>query len=422
VVVIGLCSFLLAALPNSAPRLVFLEAHYDGKGGIDGLDDVEGVAVSPDGKHVYVVSQTDSAIVTFQRDATSGKLTFMESLFDGGVDGIGTTVDGLLGANSVAISPDGKHVYVTSGHDNSVAAFARNDLNGQLYFVEMERNGANGVTGLGAPVSVTISADGKNVYVASYIDNAIAAFSRNVTTGRLNFLEAKFDDQAGVDGLDGAQYVAVSPDGKSVYVVGGFEHGLAVFLRSPTTGNLAFVEALFDGGLDGTGATIDGLSWPNAVAVSPDSKNVYVASSGDDAVAVFKRRPATGRLDYLEMVQEGVDGVEGLFHVVDLALSSDGLYLYTATHYGNSLAMLSRNPHSGRLSFIDAVFDDDGGVDGLTDGRCVAVSHNGISVYAGGDEDAVAVFLVSHLGFYEANPPEAAEEASSFESGRKVAR
>ena len=34
----------------------------------------------------------------------------------------------------------------------------------------------------------------------------------------------------------------------------------------------------------------------NAVAISPDGKNVYVASSRSDAIAVFRRNARTGRL------------------------------------------------------------------------------------------------------------------------------
>ncbi len=44
--------------------------------------------------------------------APDGKLNFVEVLKDGAKDGAGNTVDGLTRSGSVAVSPDGKHVYV----------------------------------------------------------------------------------------------------------------------------------------------------------------------------------------------------------------------------------------------------------------------------------------------------------------------
>ena len=38
-----------------------------------------------------------------------------------------------------------------------------------------------------------------------------------------------------------------------------------------------------------------GLDAPRALAVSPDGASVYVASSGDDAIARFKRNTTNGR-------------------------------------------------------------------------------------------------------------------------------
>ena len=36
-----------------------------------------------------------------------------------------------------------------------------------------------------------------------------------------------------------------------------------------------------------------------AIAISPDGRDVYVASGGSDAIAVFARNPATGALTQL---------------------------------------------------------------------------------------------------------------------------
>nr|MDZ8048014.1 beta-propeller fold lactonase family protein [Nostoc sp. DedQUE02] len=58
---------------------------------------------------------------------------------------------------------------------------------------------------------MTVSPDGKYLYVAGYDDSAIAVFERDTTTGQLSFVEVQKDDTNGVDGLASAASVTVSP-------------------------------------------------------------------------------------------------------------------------------------------------------------------------------------------------------------------
>ena len=117
-----------------------------------------------------------------------------------------------------------------------------------------------------------------------------------------------------VGGLDGADSVAVSPDGKHVYVAGYDEAAVAVFSRYETTGEVTFVEALKDGQ-----GGVDGLYGVATVIVSPDGGHVYAAAFGDDSLAVLERNPVTGELTYLERHVDGVSGVDGLFEPYDVA-------------------------------------------------------------------------------------------------------
>jgi DNA-binding beta-propeller fold protein YncE len=87
--------------------------------------------------------------------------------------------------------------------------------------------------------------------------------------------------------------VAVSPDGKSVYVASGGS-AVARLNRNTTTG--AITQPAGSAGCvseDGTGPCADGhgLVNPSGVAVSRDGKSVYIASYGSNAVARFNRAP-----------------------------------------------------------------------------------------------------------------------------------
>ena len=98
-----------------------------------------------------------------------------------------------------------------------------------LTFVEVQRDGVGGVDGLDGAISVTISPDGKHLYAAGGGDDAVAVFSRNTTTGALTFVEKQQDSDRGVDGLDGAISTTVSPDGMHLYAAGVRDNAVAVF-------------------------------------------------------------------------------------------------------------------------------------------------------------------------------------------------
>jgi 6-phosphogluconolactonase (cycloisomerase 2 family) len=320
-----LAPLLLVVLPTSAAFLSFVEIQRDGIGGVDGLLATYSTAISPDGKHIYAAGLEGLAV--FSRNAATGKLTFAQVLKDG-VGG----VDGLAGAHTTVVSSDGKHVYVASETDNAVAVFSRNATTGALTFVEVQKDGVGGVDGLAGIQSVFISPDGKHVYIAGNTDNAVAVFSRNATTGALTFVEVQKDGVGGVDGLDLATSVTVSPDNKHVYATGILS--VAAFSRNTSTGVLSFIEFKRDdsGGVDG----LNGAAW---VTTSPNGQHVYIAGGNDNAVAVFSRNATTGALTFVEVQKDGIGGIDGLQFVNSIAVSLDNQYIYAAGTLDNAVAV-----------------------------------------------------------------------------------
>ena len=95
--------------------------------------------------------------------------------------------------------------------------------------------------GLGGPRSVAVSADGKSVYVASDLSNDVARFNRNTTTGAITqpagsagcVSETGAEACADGHGLSGPRSVAVSAAGKSVYVASEKSGAVVRFNRAP---------------------------------------------------------------------------------------------------------------------------------------------------------------------------------------------
>src|SRR5439155_1462915 len=203
-------------------------------GEVSGLNGAAGVAVSPDGRHVYATGELEDALAVFERDSASGALTFVEAqkdVLDGSLAGGKAGLRRLDRSHGLVLSPDGAHVYATGSLDNAVAVFTRDAGSGKLTFVEAQEEGQNGVVGLTRARAIAVSPDGANVYVAGGYDDALVVFARDAATGALKYLQLLEDSVNGINGLNGADDVAVSPDGTHVYVTASVDDALAVFAR-----------------------------------------------------------------------------------------------------------------------------------------------------------------------------------------------
>ncbi len=243
-----------------------------------GLSGASFVEVSADGKNVYVAGRFDNAVVVFRRNETTGLLTYIETEKDGF-----SGVDGLNNVRWLALSPDGRHLYTASLNDNAISTFSRNELTGRLTFLQVLSDGVGGVDGLDQAASVVVSRDGGQVYVAGSRDDAIAIFTRDAATGLLTFAQSLKNGVSGVTGLDGVIALALSPDNRFLYADGFFDDTLVVFPRNETTGLLGTATIYKD-----SVAGLDGLDGAHGIAISPDGSSVYVGGYLDNALVGFR--------------------------------------------------------------------------------------------------------------------------------------
>ncbi len=328
--------------PDTSGRLRLVQVLKDGEDGVAGLFGAASVAVSPDGANIYVTGFYGDTLAVFARDAQSGRLTFLEVQRNGvkGVDGLGNPVE-------VAVSPDGAHLYVLSGDSEAVTAFARDSLTGRLTFVHAQRDGLPGsdpsLHGSAVSYGLAVSSDGAHVYVGGHAaENDVAVFARDAGSGMLTPI------QLVSTGVPPTESVQVSLDGAHLYAGGG-RGAITAFQRNAATGQLTRLGSWHDG-LD---SDVRGLD-SKIIALSPDGGSVYLAGYHNHSVSVFTRDPRTGSLSFLQTVQSGADGVQGLKGARGMIVSPDNTRLWVAGWADKSVVLFSRDTSTGELGFVEA--------------------------------------------------------------------
>ncbi|MCA9162918.1 MAG: beta-propeller fold lactonase family protein, partial [Planctomycetales bacterium] len=231
----------------------------DGVGGVDGLDGATATVVSPDLRHLYVAAFDDDSVTLFDRDPTTGELTF-RTKFANGQNGI----SGLTDPQQLFSSPDGRHLIAYNAATAKWIVFARNAVTGALSFV-----GQFDSAGGASVLSAAFSPDGRHLY-AGTADSVLNVYSRNPATGALAIEATYTEGVDGFAGLDEAESILVDPDGRHVYIASWPNSSLAALARDPATGLLSPGHLLDDD-------DFDVLTFANKAAISADGNLLYTA-------------------------------------------------------------------------------------------------------------------------------------------------
>ncbi|WP_436971763.1 putative Ig domain-containing protein [Pectobacterium brasiliense] len=292
---------------------------------ITGLTDATQVRASSDGSSLYVIGAESIAIInasdlsvigTFGRDIgmvrdvlinddqvyiTTGEsllvftrdgntLTLSKTFTDD--DSSGLQLDA---ANALALSPDGKSLFVaTSGSDTLVSRFSIGD-DGTLTFRQAVSGASPSEDGFYAS-ALSVSPDGKTLYV---VDNHKSIHLLTVADDGVLSATSSLSLP---DGVNTVKQVLTSPDGKSVVITGDLgqsdnfaTYGIILYARA-ADGSLTQLQAV-----DGFGdlANFNGtlLNEIRQVAFSADGKQLYITGTIDygspEGVIVLDLKPAS---------------------------------------------------------------------------------------------------------------------------------
>ena len=148
---------------NADGTLVFQTAYQDGTNGIDKLGDTSDLVVSPDGKYLYATAWHDDAINVFKR-GEDGELQLQE------------VIAGIDGAYGIALSHDlaGSRAFVTLFDGSAVQVYGRDASTGKLTFLEGYTDTIAG--NVNSPIYVVPSPDDMQVYVSLYSGHGVRLF------------------------------------------------------------------------------------------------------------------------------------------------------------------------------------------------------------------------------------------------------
>lgn len=218
-----------------------------------GATALQGIATSPDGKHVFVADEDDDEFLAFN-SAKNGALT----------DAPGSPAEVGSGPRGVAPTPNGKYVYVSSGAEISGFKVGKNG--------SISPTGQGAIANSGQPHGIAIDPKGKRLFSANG-SGTVSSYTID-SNGKLTEVPSSPSGS-----VDTPYAIVVSPNGKIVYVANR---------ASPISGVHAFRI-----GADGSLTELVGSPWSTggdnafSLAISPDGDYVYSANYADNSLAAF---------------------------------------------------------------------------------------------------------------------------------------
>jgi hypothetical protein len=239
------------------------------------------VVVNPNGKTVYVIGRSAGVYATVAYNAANGAQRWAKRFAGYGSDA------------SVAVSPNGKDVLVSEGSTSattnlgSYVTAAYNAATGAQVWIK--RYSGSKSYGDGDAHAMTVSPNGLTVFVTGVFYNedgsaAYATIAYSVANGAQRWVRW-YVSPTGDSTADGANSVAASPNGKTVFVTGDIDiHNAnggtedATIAYNAATGAQLWVKIYY-----GSPANGDDTAAYKA-AVSPNGKSVYITGYAESTV------------------------------------------------------------------------------------------------------------------------------------------
>jgi gliding motility-associated-like protein len=274
------------------------------------------VAFSPDGSTAYVTNNyLDN--VTVINTATSQ----VSSVFSAGT-----------AASGVLVSPNGKYLYVANTYDDDVSVFSTGPNNLLV---------TNIPVGTG-PWGMALSPDGKTLYVVNSGDNSTSTLA----PGSVSVVNTATNKVTTTIPMGGTTYplgVSVTPDGKQVYVTNNIPNTVTIIntATNAISGSVGVgLQPNSFGNFMAPGPTCTGSTITYTITVNPTSSITAGAVNGSITAC-------SGSVSSVNILQFTVSGNNLTGAITAMAPANFELSLTANGGYGNSVTL---DPDAGKVS------------------------------------------------------------------------
>lgn len=280
------------------------------------------MAWSPNKKFLYTVNETGPGkICAFAINPADGKLTKINDASSAGE-----------GPCHVSVHPSGKWVFSANYGSGHIGALPVKEDGGVGEPIEKIQGGKNAHM-------IIPDASGKFVFTPFLGTNYIATYSFDEKTGALKLLT----NVPAVEG-GGPRHMAIHPNGKSAYVINEHGDSLTSFNYDSATGAMSSPETL-----PTIPADFDGKKNSCAhVVVSADGKFVYGSNRGHDSIAIFSVGE-NGRLTFVAHETGGGD----VKTPRNFSLDPSEKYMLVAAQKTGMVIVFKRDPAKGTFEKLN---------------------------------------------------------------------
>lgn len=281
------------------------------------------IAASDDGRHFVCTTPRGRRAVVFRR---SSKHDAYDSI------ALSPKTDGLsdwMPQESV-FSPDGRFLYTTDRRGWIYVFAVSEDRNWKPS--RRDRVADEPIAGV---KSLVIHPDGLSAMALDRVNGTLTLLSRDPVVGSLTPRQMLADDVTSMRGLTGAVDMALSADGRFLYISSGDmfgDFGISVF-QLTSQGKLKLVQEMFDG----QERTRD-LHLGEDLIISPDGTQLLLCTKHRDKILCFDRDAVSGRLTGKQVIYTATQPPLG---VTGPSFGPSG-HLYVVTEYGKVLLVFER--------------------------------------------------------------------------------
>lgn len=238
----------------------------------------------------------------------------------------------------LAITPNGERLYAVGElaefdgqKTGSVCAFTLDAKTGELTLINRESSGGTG------PCHVSLSSDGRAVFVANYGGGSVASLPvlENGALGKPASVvqhEGSSIDPRRQKGPH-AHSISLDPGNRFALAADLGLDQLLVYRFDPQKATIQPNDPPF--------ASIEPGSGPRHFAFGKDGRHVYVINELSSTVTAFAYDPENGRLETIQTISSRPEGAEGVNYPAEIQVHPSGRFLYGSNRRDDTIAIFA---------------------------------------------------------------------------------